>query len=107
MLKNDRFYIPKILIEEAEKALKEQDHVLLFLEEKIEKKSDSKLYNSELYPTYEKFCRDNGEVKVSQIALSKRLVALGFKSDNDHSGRFFHGMKIKRYTDVADVTDVT
>jgi hypothetical protein len=107
LLKNE-FTVPQILIDQWIQALKEQDNILLFLEDKIEEDPNWKIYNSDLYPMYEKFCKEMWEMKYSQITLSKRLKALWFKPDrHPKNGRYFHGMKIKNNHDMTDVTDMT
>lgn len=104
LLLNDEFTVPQILIDQWIQSLKEQDNILLFLEDKIENDPVWKIYNSDLYPIYEKFCKEMGEVKSSQIVFSKRLKALGYKPDRDYKWRYFHGMKIRKNQNMTDMT---
>ncbi|MEI7477398.1 MAG: primase-like DNA-binding domain-containing protein [bacterium] len=80
LLQRNEFNIPIELKDQTKEAFKEQDSFLIFFEEYLEKNHDSKIYNKVRYPLYKKFCRDTGEVTLSQIILSKRLIGLGFKS---------------------------
>ena len=95
LLQRNEFNIPIELKDQTKEAFKEQDSFLIFFEEYLEKNHDSKIYNKVRYPLYKKFCRDTGEVTLSQIILSKRLIGLGFKSFWGNN-RWFSGLSIKK-----------
>ena len=105
LLNRNKFVIPSELMDQTKEAFKEQDSILLFLEDCMQKWPEFKIYNKDLYSMYKRFCKDTWEIAVSQIVLSKRLLSLWFKRfwGND---RGFSGLWIKNNSNMTNMTDI-
>jgi putative DNA primase/helicase len=67
----------------------EEDVVGRFLEECCEQGTDKEIQSKKLHDRFLRWCSDNGNEPLSQIALSKRLQEKGFDTKEGFRGRTF------------------
>jgi putative DNA primase/helicase len=66
-----------------------EDMVGRFLSECCEQGADKEIQSKKLYERFQRWCSDNGNEPISQIAFSKRLQEKGFSTREGERGRAF------------------
>lgn len=95
LLAQDKLPIPIIQKEELALLIKENDVVEMFLEEGwVRRNPGHKIFNKDLYPRFQEYCRQIGERPITQPVLSKKLVSKGFKTCSNGEMRGFEGLSI-------------
>jgi putative DNA primase/helicase len=84
------------VIKNAVKAYRySQDIVTYFLNEIVERKSNSRISKDDLYQTFVSFCENNDEESISKIAFGKRLKELKFIETKSGSTRYWNNISIR------------
>jgi putative DNA primase/helicase len=90
LLTNDRLTTPASSAKALDNYKVYNNHVLLFLNERLVFIEGKGLKTSELYSTYKEFAEENGFTKYDRAVLGKTLKALGVKSISSNGVRYYN-----------------
>lgn len=90
-----RFSVPQCVELDTKSFQKNNDVVALFIDDRCERKTDSRTKSSELYGAYKNWCDANGHKAKSSTSVAEEFKRLGFEKVKLSDGMYWLGLTIK------------